>query len=420
MCFVVGGNVVRILPNSPFAVNPRLTVPRSGVAAVPGRARSSRATTPRTTAEAGLTARSLDDCGRYDPYVQPDHERAGSFPYTRGIRADGYRGRLWTMRQYAGFGSAEETNERFRYCSSAGRRASRSRSTCRRSSGSTPTTRRARARSAEGVAIDSSMTCEALPRHPLDRVSTSMTINATAALLLRSTARRRGAGRRAGDCAARCRTTCSRSTSRAELHLPAAALAAPDDRSCSRYCARAVPRWNPISISGYHIREAGSTRGAGARLHARERHRVRRGGGRGGLAVDAFAPRLSFFFNVHNNFFEEVAKFRAARRLWARIDARALRRSDRALADAALPRPDGRRDADRPAAATTTSCASRCRRFAAVLGGAQSLHTNGSTRRSPCRPSARRSSRCAPSRSSPTKRRRDRSTRSAAPRPSRR
>ena len=187
---------------------------------------------------------------------------------------------------------------------------------------------------------------------PLDRVSTSMTINATAAILL---ALYIAVGRAAGRAAersstARCRTTSSRSTSRAAptstRPRPSHAARSP---TSSPTAPTEVPQWNTISISGYHIREAGSHRRAGGRLHPRQRHRLRQAALDAGLDVDAFAPQLAFFFNAHNDLLEEIAKFRAARRLWARI-MRERFGAGPALADAALPHADRAAHAHRAAA----------------------------------------------------------------------
>ena len=141
------------------------------------------------------------------------------------------------------------------------------------------------------------------------------------------------------------------------------------------FCAKRVPRWNPISISGYHIREAGSTAAQEIAFTLGERHRLRRGGRAAGLEVDAFAGRLSFFFNVHNNFLEEVAKFRAARRLWARVMKERFKAKDpRARCCASTPRPRARRSPRSSRDNNVVRVALQA--MAAVLGGTQSLHTN--------------------------------------------
>ena len=188
-----------------------------------------------------------------------------------------------------------------------------------------------------------------------------------------------------------------------------------------RYCGERLPRFNTISISGYHIREAGSSAAQELGFTLANGIAYVEAAVAAGLEVDRFAPRLSFFFNAHNDVFVEVAKFRAARRLWADDHARPLRRARRALAGAALPRPDRRLDADRAAAREQR----RARRAAGVLGrrpaAASRCTRTASTRRWRCRPSARRRSRCARSRSCCTSRAsRTSPTRSAARSTSRR
>ena len=184
--------------------------------------------------------------------------------------------------------------------------------------------------------------------------------------------------RRPSRSAARSRTTCSRSTSPAAPTSTRRASRCGSSPTSSPTAASTSRSWNTISISGYHIREAGSHRGAGDRVHARQRaSRTCRPRSTPGLDVDEFAPRLSFFWNGHNNFFEEVAKFRAARRMWYRIMTRALRRARtrRRSCCASTPRPAARRSPR--SSRRTTSCGSPLQALAAVLGGTQSLHTNG-------------------------------------------
>jgi methylmalonyl-CoA mutase N-terminal domain/subunit len=310
-----------------------------------------------------------------------DLGQPGAFPFTRGIHATMYRGKPWTMRQYAGFGTAEESNRAYKFLLASDRRACRWRSTCRRRWGRDSDHPIARGEVGRtGVAISSIEDMHVLTDGiPLDEVSVSMTINATAATPARLHDRRwpTSAGSRAARCPGQSRTTSSRSTSRAgrtSIRL------GPSLRLCAdtfAFCQAEVPRWNTISISGYHIREAGQRRRPGGRVHARRRHRrTSRRAPAAGLAVDAFAPRLSFFFNAHANLLEEVAKFRAARRLWARIMRDPFGATD--------PRAQMLRFHAQTAGSTLTAeqplnnvVRTTIEALAAVLGGAQSLHTNG-------------------------------------------
>ena len=234
-----------------------------------------------------------------------------------------------------------------------------------------------------------------------------MTINAPAVVLLAFyVAVGRAAGRRRPrSCAARSRTTCSRSSSRRRSGSAPSAVTCASSATCSCTARARMPLWNTISISGYHIREAGATGGAGAGVHARRRHRLRASSGSdAGLDVDEFAPRLSFFWDVHNDFFEEIAKFRAARRMWAQHHARALRREEPALVDAAHARADRGRVADGAAAAQQR----RAHDAAGAGGGARrhavAAHEQLRRDATRCRPRRRRRWRCARSRSSPRSR----------------
>ena len=302
----------------------------------------------------------------------------GHFPYTRGIYPGMYRDRLWTMRQYAGFGSAQETNQRFRYLLSQGQTGLSVAFDLPTQMGYDSDDPKAVAEVGRvGVAIDSLADMEALFEEiPLADVSTSMTINATAAILLllyEIVATSQGAqaeqitGTTQND-------ILKEYTARGTYIFPPR----PSMRIVTdlfAYCRERLPRWNTISISGYHMREAGSTAvqevaftladGIAYVEHALE----------AGLAIDDFAPRLSFFFACHMNFFEEVAKFRAARRLWAGIM--------RDRFGAKNPRSTMLRFHTQTGGATLTAQQSEnnivrtaLEALAAVLGGTQSLHTN--------------------------------------------
>ena len=263
----------------------------------------------------------------YTPEDVPDldHDRdlgyPGAFPFARGVQPTMYRGRLWTMRQYAGFGSAEETNRRFRYLLDQGQTGLSVAFDLPTQMGYDSTDAIAAGEVGKvGVAIDSLEDMERLfAGIPLDRVTTSMTINATASILLlmyEAVAEAQGVAPESLGGTIQNDILKEYEARGTFIFPPEPSLRLTTD--CFDYCARRMPHWNPISISGYHIREAGSTAVqelaftfANARTYVSSA--IERG-----LDVDSFAPRLSFFFNAHNQVFEEVAKFRAARRLWAR------------------------------------------------------------------------------------------------------
>src|SRR5918999_3000247 len=302
----------------------------------------------------------------------------GQFPYTRGVQPTMYRGRLWTMRQYAGFGTAAETNKRFRLLLEAGQTGLSVAFDLPTQMGVDSDSPRARGEVGRvGVAIDTVEDMHALlDELPLDRVSTSMTINATAATLLamyivvaeeRGIDRRKLSGTIQNDIL---KEYIARGT---YIYPPVPSLALIAE--IFRFCAAEVPDWNPISISGYHIREAGAT--AAQELgftFANAIEYVRRATS-AGLAVDVFAPRLSFFFAAHSDLFEEVAKFRAARRMYARFmrerfgasDAGARLRFHTQTGGVTLQAQQPFNNVVRVA----------IQALAAVLGGTQSLHTNG-------------------------------------------
>jgi methylmalonyl-CoA mutase N-terminal domain/subunit len=312
----------------------------------------------------------------------PPYEEAigepGAYPFTRGLYPDGYRARMWTMRQYAGFGTAAESNRRYRYLLSQGTTGLSVAFDLPTQIGYDSDDPQAAGEVGRvGVAIDSLEDMEALlDGIPLDRVSTSMTINATAAILLAlyvAVARRRGipetalSGTLQNDIL---KEYVARGT---YIYPPAASLRLVTD--VLAYCAERVPKWNPISISGYHIREAGATAPqeiAFTFAHALEYVRAARAAG---LDPGQFGERLSFFFACHSDFVEEVAKFRAARRLWARLVKDTLR--------VANPRAQQLRFHVQTGGVTLTAqqpdnnvVRVTLQALAAVLGGCQSLHTN--------------------------------------------
>ena len=246
----------------------------------------------------------------------------GEFPFTRGIQPTMYRGRLWTMRQYAGFGTAEESNQRYRYLLGQGVTGLSVAFDLPTQIGYDSDHPLAAGEVGKvGVAIDSIDDMARLfDGIPLDKVSTSMTINATAIVLL---ALYVAVGKRQGVAPAALSGTVQNDILKeyiargTYIYPPAASLRIVTD--IFAYCEREVPQWNTISISGYHIREAGSTAVQEVAFTFANAIAYVQAAVDAGLDVNALGQRLSFFFNAHNDFLEEVAKFRAARRLWARI-----------------------------------------------------------------------------------------------------
>jgi methylmalonyl-CoA mutase N-terminal domain/subunit len=302
----------------------------------------------------------------------------GRYPYTRGVQATMYRGRLWTMRQYAGFGTAAETNQRFRMLLDAGQTGLSVAFDLPTQMGIDSDSPRALGEVGRvGVAIDTVDDMHLLLEGiPLDRVSTSMTINATASTLLAMylvVAEERGIARGAVSGTIQndiLKEYIARGT---YIYPPRPSLALIAD--IFRFCAAEVPNWNPISISGYHIREAGSTAVQELAFTLANALEYVRQAVAAGLPVDQFAPRLSFFFAAHNDLFEEVAKFRAARRLYARLmrerfgagDASCRLRFHTQTGGVTL----------QAQQATNNIVRVTVQALAAALGGTQSLHTNG-------------------------------------------
>ncbi|MTI82428.1 MAG: methylmalonyl-CoA mutase [Firmicutes bacterium] len=246
----------------------------------------------------------------------------GSYPYTRGVQPNMYRGRHWTMRQYAGFGSAEETNKRFRYLLDQGQTGLSTAFDLPTQIGYDSDHQLAKGEVGKvGVAIDSLLDMETLLDNiPLDKVSTSMTINAPAAILL---AMYIAVAEKQGVSQDQIRGTIQNDV--IKEYMARGTYILPPEPSMRlitdifAYCAEHVPNWNTISISGYHIREAGATAVQEIAFTIADGLAYVKAAIDVGLDVDKFAPRLSFFFNAHLNFFEEVAKFRAARRIWAKL-----------------------------------------------------------------------------------------------------
>jgi methylmalonyl-CoA mutase N-terminal domain/subunit len=317
------------------------------------------------------------DLGGFDPEERLGEP--GEFPYTRGVQKDMYRGRLWTMRQYAGFGTAEATNERFKFLLEAGQTGLSCAFDLPTQMGYDSDHPRAEGEVGKvGVAIDSIEDMRLLlDGLPLDKVTTSMTINATAAILLllyELVAEEQGVssdklgGTVQNDIL---KEYVARGT---YIYPPRPSMRLVTDTFA--YCAENIPGWNTISISGYHIREAGSTAVQELAFTLADGIAYVSAALEAGLEVDDFAPRLSFFFNAHNNLFEEVAKFRAARRMWSRImserfgakDPRSLRlRFHTQTGGSTLTAQQPENNIVRVATQA----------ISAVLGGTQSLHTNG-------------------------------------------
>ncbi len=343
----------------------------------------SKTDTPSGPARGSRTASDLPRERVYGPDRLPDFASAigepGAWPFTRGLHARGYRGRLWTMRQYAGFGTAAESNRRYRYLLEQGTTGLSVAFDLPTQIGYDSDDPHALGEVGRvGVAIDSLEDMETLLEDlPLDRISTSMTINATAAILVAlyiAVARRRGVPETALSGTVQndiLKEYVARGT---YIFPPAPSLRLATDLFA--YGAEHLPRWNTISISGYHIREAGATAPqeiAFTFAHALEYVRAAQ---KAGLPPDRFGERLSFFFACHSDFIEEVAKFRAARRLWARLMKEKFSVTN--------PKAQQLRFHVQTGGVTLTAqqpdnnvVRVALQALAAVLGGCQSLHTNG-------------------------------------------
>ncbi|OFW23245.1 MAG: methylmalonyl-CoA mutase [Acidobacteria bacterium RIFCSPLOWO2_02_FULL_65_29] len=308
----------------------------------------------------------------------PDLGFPGEFPFTRGIQPTMYRGRLWTMRQYAGFGTAAESNARYRYLLAQGVNGLSVAFDLPTQMGYDSDHTLARGEVGRvGVAVDSIDDMAVLfDGIPLDRVSTSMTINATAVILL---ALYIAVARRQGVPASKLEGTIQNDILKeyvargTYIYPPRASLRIVTD--IFAYCSKELPNWNTISISGYHIREAGSTAVQEVAFTFAHAIAYVQAAVDAGLDVNQFGQRLSFFFNAHNNFLEEIAKYRAARRLWARLM--------RDRFGATSPRAQQLRFHTQTAGSTLTAqqpdnniVRVAIQAMAAVLGGTQSLHCN--------------------------------------------
>ena len=327
--------------------------------------------------ESGLEIDSI-----YEPDDKFDYDQKlgypGAYPYTRGIQPNMYRGRFWTMRQYAGFGDAEESNKRYRYLLEKGQTGLSIAFDLPTQMGYDSDDPMSHGEVGKvGVAIDSVRDLEILfDRIPLEKVSTSMTINSPASIILAmyiAVARKQGAdisklnGTVQNDIL---KEYIARGT---YIYPPRPSMRLITDLFA--YCRENLPKWNTISISGYHIREAGSTAVQEVAFTLSDAVEYVKAALEAGLEIDEFAPRLAFFFNAHNNLFEEAAKFRAARRIWAKIMKERFQaknpksmmlRFHTQTAGSALTAQQPHNNAVRVA----------IQALAAVMGGTQSLHTN--------------------------------------------
>jgi methylmalonyl-CoA mutase N-terminal domain/subunit len=314
----------------------------------------------------------------YVPDGQHELGEPGEFPYTRGIHPTMYRGRLWTMRQYAGFGSARETNQRFKYLLQHGQTGLSVAFDLPTQSGHDSDSPYSEGEVGKvGVAIDSLEDMETLLADlPLDRVTTSMTINAPASVLLAmyiAVAEKQGV--RQDQIGGTIQNDVLKEYIARGLYIypPRPTMRLTTD--VFAYCAKHVPRWNTISISGYHMREAGSTAVQEVAFTLANAIAYVEAALDAGLDVDGFAPRLAFFWNAQMDFLEEIAKYRAARRMWAKImkerfgakkPASLMMRFHTQTAGASL-------TAQQP---LNNIVRTAIEAMAAVLGGTQSLHTN--------------------------------------------
>ena len=305
-------------------------------------------------------------------------ELPGKFPYTRGIHATGYRGRLWTMRQYAGFGTAKETNERFRYLLAEGQSGLSVAFDLPTQIGYDSDDGMATGEVGKvGVAIDSVEDMDALfDQVPLDKVSTSMTINAPASILL---AMYIATGANQGVSQEKLRGTIQNDI--LKEYIARGTYIFPPKHSMRlttdvfEYCAENVPNWNTISVSGYHIREAGCTAEQELAFTIANGIAYVEAAIEKGLDIDDFAPRMTFFFNGHNDFLYEIAKFRAARKLWANIISKRFGSNNEKSMTMKFHTQTGGSTltAQQP---HNNVVRTAIQALSAVLGGTQSLHTN--------------------------------------------
>jgi methylmalonyl-CoA mutase N-terminal domain/subunit len=313
-------------------------------------------------------------------YTEPSgmNELPGEFPYTRGIQKNMYRGKPWTMRQYAGFSTAEESNKRYHYLLSQGTMGLSVAFDLPTQIGYDSDHELAEGEVGKvGVAIDSLKDIEILfAGIELKDITTSMTINATAAILLAmyiALAKKQGADLKQLSGTIQNDILKEYAARGTYIYPPAPSMRLITD--IFEYCSKEVPKWNTISISGYHIREAGSTAVQELAFTLANGKTYLKAALNKGLDINVFAKRLSFFFNCHNNFFEEIAKFRAARRMWAHI-TKGLGATDAGAQKLRFHTQTGGSTltAQQP---MNNVVRVTMQALAAVLGGTQSLHTNG-------------------------------------------
>ncbi|MCZ4245427.1 acyl-CoA mutase large subunit family protein [Pedobacter punctiformis] len=310
--------------------------------------------------------------------AKPMEEKPGEFPFTRGIQKDMYRGRLWTMRQYAGFSTAEESNKRYHYLLAQGTTGLSVAFDLPTQIGYDSDHEMADGEVGKvGVAIDSLKDIEILfDGIELKNITTSMTINATASILLAmyiALAKKQGADLKQISGTIQNDILKEYAARGTYIYPPKPSMRLITD--IFEYCSKEVPKWNTISISGYHIREAGSTAVQELAFTLANGKTYLKAALDKGLDINVFAKRLSFFFNCHNNFFEEIAKFRAARRMWAKI-TKELGATD---VKAQMLRFHTQTGGSTLTAQQPLNNVIRVsnQAMAAVLGGTQSLHTNG-------------------------------------------
>ena len=313
-------------------------------------------------------------------YCQPSamNELPGEFPFTRGIQKDMYRGKPWTMRQYAGFSTAEESNKRYHYLLSQGTMGLSVAFDLPTQIGYDSDSDFADGEVGKvGVAIDSLKDIEVLfDGIQLKDITTSMTINATASILLAmyiAVAKKQGADLKQLSGTVQNDILKEYAARGTYIYPPGPSMRLITD--VFEYCSKEVPKWNTISISGYHIREAGSTAVQELAFTLANGKAYLQAALNKGLDIDVFAKRLSFFFNCHNNFFEEIAKFRAARRMWAHI-TKELGATDPGAQKLRFHTQTGGSTLTAQQPMNNIVRVSN-QALAAVLGGTQSLHTNG-------------------------------------------
>jgi methylmalonyl-CoA mutase N-terminal domain/subunit len=327
---------------------------------------------PRITTTSGIEIKEV--------YCNPIAigEMPGMFPFTRGIQKDMYRGRLWTMRQYAGFSTAEESNKRYHYLLKQGTTGLSVAFDLPTQIGYDSDHEMSEGEVGKvGVAIDSLVDMEELfDGIELKDITTSMTINATASILLAmyiAIAKKQGADLKLISGTIQNDILKEYAARGTYIYPPKPSMRIITD--IFEYCSREVPKWNTISISGYHIREAGSTAVQELAFTLANGKAYLKAALEKGLNIDVFAKRLSFFFNCHNNFFEEIAKFRAARRMWAKITKSMGAKDEKAQMLRFHTQTGGSTLTAQQPLNNVVRVTNQA--MAAVLGGTQSLHTNG-------------------------------------------